>query len=387
LPVFKRILTQKQAAYYDEFCGFVKEHVKAFAAVWDRERGVPREMIDTCARAGYVGGIFPGEYGGGGWDTVTFGLLNEAIGAASPSLCALFTVQTMVGMPLAKWGTDDQKERWLKPMSKGEIIASFAMTEPKVGSDIQAVETVFTPEGENYRLNGIKKWITYSALADIFLVFGKDPEGKSMACIIKSGAPGVTVKPLKEMLGFRGAHVSQIEFNDCEIAQRDLLGKPGLVISYVAPYGLHYGRISTAWNAAGLLRACLETSAAYALERRTFGSPIIDHGTIRELITEMGVNLEAARHLCLDASRAEDAHSPDAIEKTLMAKYFAPRAAARAAADTVQIMGASGCHEDNPAARYYRNAKIMQIIEGTDQVLQKVLGKRLAKRRAAPAAQ
>jgi alkylation response protein AidB-like acyl-CoA dehydrogenase len=374
------LLTEEQKTRYRGFCEFVQEHVEPHADQWDKSQGVPREVIGLCKEAGFVGGIFPKEFGGGGWDAVTFGLLNEAIGAVSSSLCALFTVQTMVGTILAKWGTPDQQNKYLAPMAKGDMIASFAMTEPKVGSDIQAVETTFTPHGDGYLLNGTKKWITYSAMADIFLVFGNDKEGKSMACIVPSKAPGVEVIPLKDMLGFRGAHLSQINLEDVEIPAGDLVGKPGLVMSYVAPYGLHYGRMSTAWSAAGLLRACLETGAAYAAERLQFGRPIMDHGMIRQIITDMGVDLEAARHLCLGASMADDSHSPGAVEKTLIAKYYATRAAVRAAADTVQIMGAAGCHEENPAARYYRNAKIMEIIEGTSQIHQEILGKSFCKK-------
>jgi glutaryl-CoA dehydrogenase (non-decarboxylating) len=381
--MLSKSLTDRQAEHYRCFRDFVTEHVEPVAAVWDRERGISRDIITQCAKAGFVGGIFPQEYGGGGWDAVTFGLLNEAVGSASSSLCSLFTVQTMVGMTLAKWGTDDQRQRWLAPMAKGDIIAAFAMTEPKVGSDIQNIETTFTPpgtEGGCYVLKGTKKWITMSAIADIFLVFGKDTEGRSMACIVKSNSPGVTVKPLKEMMGFRGAHLSQIEFTDCEIPHANMVGKPGVVTTYVAPYGLHFGRISTAWSSVGLIRACLESSAAYASQRQAFGSLIMDHGTIRRLITEMGVNWEAAAQLCLNACKEEDSRSPQAIEKVLVAKYFASRSATRAATDNIQVMGAHGCHEENSAARYYRNAKIMQIIEGTDQVLQKVLGKSFCKK-------
>jgi len=375
-----QLLTEEQQAHYREFCEFVRQNVALHAADWDKRRGVPKEVIKLCSKAGYVGGIIPGEFGGGGWDTVTFGLLNEAIGSASSSLCALFTVHTMVAMPLAKWGTPDQQKRFLEPMVSGDLIASFALTEPKVGSDMQAIETTFTLRGDIYLLNGTKKWITYSGISDIFLVFGKTTEGKPLACIIRSNAPGVKVTRLEDLLGFRAAYVSQVEFNDCEIRQEDVVGKPGLALAYVAPYGLHYGRMSTAWSAVGLLRACLETSAAYASQRRAFDSPIIDHGMIRQIITDMGVNLEAAQLLCLSAAMADDAHSPKAMEKTLMAKYFASRAAVRAAADTVQVMGAAGCHEENPAARYYRNSKIMEIIEGTNQVLQRVLGKSFSRR-------
>jgi len=142
------LLTEEQKNRYRGFCEFVREHVEPHAAGWDKSRGVPREVIGLCAGAGFVGGIFPKEFGGGGWDAVSFGLLNEAVGAVSSSLCALFTVQTMVGTILARWGTPGQQNKYLAPMAKGDMIASFAMTEPGVGSDIQAVETVFTPRGE-----------------------------------------------------------------------------------------------------------------------------------------------------------------------------------------------------------------------------------------------
>jgi len=372
-------LTEEQQDQYQRFCEFVRNHVEPFADSWDKNQEVPRDIIDLCGKNGFVGGIIPGEYGGSGWDAVTFGLLNEAFGAASSSLCALFTVQTMVAMVLAKWGTDEQRDRWLRSMASGGIIASFALTEPKVGSDIQAIECTFTPRGDIYLLTGTKKWITYSAIADIFLVFGKSGD-QSMSCIVKADAPGVKVTPLEDMLGFRGAHLSQIEFDHCEIRRKDLVGKPGFSLTYVAPYGLHYGRMSTAWSSAGLLRACVEASVTYASRRQASGVPLSDHGMIQQMVTDMGVDLEAAWQLCLTASRADDAHLSGAIAGTLAAKYFASRASTRAAANTVQIMGAAGCHEENPAARYYRDAKIMEIIEGTNQVLQKILGKNFCKK-------
>jgi alkylation response protein AidB-like acyl-CoA dehydrogenase len=379
------LLTQEHKNRYRGFCEFVQEQVAPDAAEWDKNRGVPREVIEKCAKAGFVGGIIPAEFGGGGWDAVTFGLLNEAIGAASSSLCALFTVQTMVAMPLVKWGSKEQQKQFLEPMARGDILASFATTEPKVGSDIQSIQTTLTPRGDAYLLNGTKRWITYSGIADIFLVFAKTTdEGKPVACIVRSKAPGVKVTRLEEMLGFRGVYLSQIDFDQCEIRPGDLVGKPGFALSYVAPYGLHYGRLSTAWSSLGLLRACLETGTAFVAQRRAFAHSLIDHGQIRELIADMGVDLEAARLLCLHAALADDAHLPKAMEKTLLAKYHASRAAAKAAANTIQIMGAAGCYEENRAARYYRNAKIMEIIEGTNQVLQNVLGKSFYKQFSKP---
>ncbi len=368
------LLTEAQKSRYDEFCSFVRQHVEPAAAAWDQEQGVPRDIIALCGQAGFTGGFIPKEFGGGGWDAVTFGLLNEAFGAASSSLTGLFTVQNMVAGTLVKWGTKEQQNHWLPKLATGERVASFAMTEPKVGSDLQAIETTFTPNGDGWLLTGTKKWITYSGIADVFLVFGKW-EDQSIACIIPSNSPNITITPLKDMLGFRGVYLSQIEFKGVEIAPENVVGKPGLAIKYVAPFGLHYGRISTAWSSTGLIRACLETAATFVSQRRAAEKALSEHGQIQHLLADMGVEVEAARHFCMMACLAEDARVPEAMERALTAKYFASRAASRAATNTIQIMGAAGCYEENMAARFYRNAKVMEIIEGTNQVLQRVLGK------------
>jgi alkylation response protein AidB-like acyl-CoA dehydrogenase len=372
-------LTQEQRTYYQEFCEFVDQEVIPHAGEWDKNQEIPDEVLTLLGEKGYLGGVLPKENGGGGWDFVTFGLLNEAFGAGCSSLNALFTVQTMVSMTLLRWGTDEQKAKWLEPMAKGDVIGAFAMTEPDYGSDIQAIQTEFTQQGEHYLLNGKKKWITFSAKADLLLVFGK-LKGESIACFMETTTPGLTITPIKDMLGFRASAVSLLEFENCQIPSGNIVGKPGLALPYVAPYGLHFGRLSTAWSSAGLIRACLQESATYASTRRAFKSLICDHGAVRGIITEMGVNMEASRQLCLNASKSEDNHSPKAMEKTLIAKYFASSSAAQAAKDAVQIRGATGCNEEYPAARYYRDAKVMEIIEGTTEVLQKLFGKIFCKK-------
>lgn len=379
------LLTGQHRESHKEFSDFVQEHVLPFAGEWDRAQAVPRDVIGKCAKAGYIGGIIPKEFGGGGWDTLTFGLLNEAIGAASSDLCGLFTVQTMVASTLTKWGTKEQQEKYLPPMATGETLAAYVMTEPKVGSNIQEITTTFTPDGDGentgYLLNGTKKWITFSGIADILLVFGKMAgTDKSMAAVVRADSPGITRTPLKDMLGFRGSYLSQIQFTDCRIEPGDVVGKPGLVLPYVAPFGLHYGRMSTAWHSIGLIRACLETASAYSSERQALSKPISNLGMIRELVTDIGVDLEAARLLGISAAMADDKHLPESMEKTLEAKYFASRAAVRAATNTIQILGAHGCSTEFPAERFYRNAKTLEIIEGTNQVIQNVLGKSFFRR-------
>jgi alkylation response protein AidB-like acyl-CoA dehydrogenase len=327
------------------------------------------------ARAGYLGSNIPVEHGGKGWGFVTFGLLNEAVGRGTSALADLLTIQAMVSMTILKWGTEEQRRRWLPLLASGDIIGAYALTEPGAGSAIQSIETQFVqhPDG-GFLLTGQKKWISYGQAAGLFLVFGK-LEGKPLACLVPAGAEGVEVHPLRDLMGFRAARLAQISFQQVSVPASDVIGKPGFALSYVAPIGLHYGRISTACSALGLLRGCFEETIAYAAVRRVAGRPVGEIGMIRSLIARMGTDLHAAGLLCYSACRAEDDHLPAAFEQTLMAKYFSSRAAVQAAADAVQIRGASGCHASSPVSRYYRDAKVMEIIEGTTQVHEYMLGK------------
>jgi alkylation response protein AidB-like acyl-CoA dehydrogenase len=369
-----RLLTSDQKDKYTEFREFVKLNVEPFAAEWDKKEEIPRNTISLAAKSGYLGSSIPEEYGGKGWDFVTFGLLNEAVGRGTSALADLLTIQAMVSMTLLKWGTAEQRSCWLEPLAKGEIIGSFALTEPNVGSAIQNLETTFMQNGDEIMLNGHKKWISYGQVADLFLIFGK-LEDKSLACLIPKSVPGLAVKPIKNMIGFKAARLAQIYFTDVVVPTKNIIGKPGFALSHIAPIGLHYGRISAACSALGLLRACFEESIAYASSRQISGKMVGNEGMIRSLIARMGTDLHAASLLCYSACKAEDEHLAEVFEKTSMAKYFSSRAAVKAASDAVQIRGASGCHESSSVARYYGDAKIMEIIEGTTQVHEQILGK------------
>jgi alkylation response protein AidB-like acyl-CoA dehydrogenase len=280
----------------------------------------------------------------------------------------------MVSMTLIKWGTKVQKSEWLEPIAKGEVKAAYALTEPNVGSAIQNLETKINKRGDKYILNGYKRWTSYGEKADLFLIFGKD-EDKSVACLLSKDTPGLQISPIKNMLGFRAAHMAQLSFNDIEIPESDIVGKPGFALSHIASIGLHYGRISTSCSALGLLRACFEESVIYSSKRKLGNKVVGDEGMIRSLIARMGTDLHAASLLCYSACKAEDEHSPDVYEKVQMAKYFTSRAVVRAASDAVQIQGANGCNESSNVARYYRDSKIMEIIEGTTQIHERMLGK------------
>jgi alkylation response protein AidB-like acyl-CoA dehydrogenase len=372
----RQLLTESQKGRHEEFKAFVTLNVEPFAEQWDRDQRIPDSVISKLAQRGYLGCSLPPDYGGQGWDAVTFGLLNEAVGRASSALTGVLTVQAMVSMALLKWGTVEQKRKWLPAMGTGEMIGAFALTEPGAGSATQSLVTEFTRnnEGDRLVLNGNKKWISCAQFAAVFLVFGTLDQC-SAACLIPRESRGLRVEPISDLMGFRAAGLAQLHFNNVEVPSANLVGRPGFALSHVAPVGLHYGRISTACSALGLLRGCFEESIAYAAERKIGDKTVGDIGMIRSFIARMGTDLEAGSFLCHSACRAEDDHLPEVFEKTLMAKYFTSRASVRAASDAVQIRGASGCHGSSPVSRYYRDAKIMEIIEGTTQIHEDILGK------------
>ena len=375
------LLTENQKLRYEEFKDFIKTNVEPYASKWDYNQEMPDDFLSLLGSAGYLGSNIPTEFGGKGWDFVTFGLLNEAVGRGISSLTDLLTIQAMVSSTLIKWGTSEQKSKWLEPLARGEIIGAFSLTEPSVGGAIQSLETKINKHGDKYILNGRKRWTSYGEKAGLFLVFGKD-EDKSIACLLSKDTPGLEISPIKNMMGFRAAHMAQLNFHEIEIPESDIVGKPGFALSHVASVGLHYGRISTSCSALGLLRACFEESVIYSSQRKIGNKFVGEEGMIRTLIARMGTDLHAASLLCYSACKAEDEHTPDVYEKVQMAKYFTSKAVVRAASDAVQIQGANGCHESSNVARYYRDSKIMEIIEGTTQIHERMLGKTFVEKAA-----
>ena len=379
-------LTDAQQSRQREFREFVARHIAPAAAEWDRGQKIPASAVKRVAEAGYLGSTLPVKFGGQGWDTVTFGLLNEAFGRASSALTDLLTVQAMVSMTVLKWGGEEQKSRWLPSLASGKTIGAFALTEPGGGSDLESLQTRFTKSRNGgYRLNGQKTWISHAQSAGVFLVIGF--AGKlPLACLLPRDSAGLTIEPIAGLLGFRAAGLARITFSDVAIPAANVLGKPGAALNFIAPVGLQYGRISTACSALGLLRGCFEEATTRAATRKVGTGTVGDFGMIRSILARMGTDLHAAALLCLAACRATDERLPEAFTKALMAKYFSSRAAVRAAADAVQIWGAHGCHEGAPVARFYRDAKILEIIEGTTQIHEELLGRTFINARSKAAA-
>ncbi len=368
-------LTGEQLRRRDEFRAFAASQVAPHAATWDAAQEIPRAVISELGRAGYFGATLPVEHGGQGWDMVTFGLLNEALGRHDSAYTGFITVQAMVSAALLKWGSAAQRREWLPGLARGEKIGAIALTEPAGGSDLQAMTTRFTRSGrgDDLILTGEKKWISCAQLADVFLIFGKLDE-LPVAALVPRESAGLEIEPIKDLLGFRAAGLGRMRFRDVPVPAANIVGKPGFALSHVAPVALHLGRISTACSALGLLRGCFEESATIAAKRSAGRRRIGEFGMIQSLLTRMGADLAAADLLCWSACRAEDERAPERFTQALLAKYFSSRAAVHAASDGIQIHGAAGCHESAPIARFFRASKIMEIIEGTTQVHERILG-------------
>ncbi len=364
-------LTEDQKARYAQFQEYAEAWIRPFAAAWDEAQQIPETILEQLGKLGYLGGLIPSEYGGGGWDAVTFGLLNEALGRMDSAVTSVVTVQSMVAGAILKWGSTEQRNRWLPLMAAGDILAAFALTEPGAGSDLRSIAAAFQRNKTNngLTLEGEKKWITFGQRADVFLVFGMLEE-KPLACLVPRASDGLEVLPIHDMVGFRASGLARLHFRQVHIPPENVIGKAGFGLSHVASIGLHYGRISTACSGLGLLRACLEESTDYALLRKVDGRKLSELGLVQALLAKVGTEYEAAQLLCWSACRAEDAKLPEAYTKASIAKHYTSRAAVEAAGIALQILGASGCHESSPVARYYRGAKIFEIIEGTSQIHQ-----------------
>jgi hypothetical protein len=273
----------------------------------------------------------------------------------------------MVALSILKWGTDEQKKQWLPRLASGEAIGAFGLTEPNIGSDAKSIESTAELVGDMYQLNGSKKWITFGQIADLLLIFAIC-EGKPSAFLVERNMPGVTIKPISGMLGLRASMGAEIHMKDVLIPKENLVGKVGFGLSHVALSSLDYGRYTVACGCVGVGQAAIEQCLSYVRKRKQFGDPLRKYQLIQRMITEMVVRVKAARLLCQKAGWLRDMNDPDTIMETWVAKYFSSVMINKVTGDAVQIHGANGCSRDYPVERYFRDAKIMEIIEGTTQM-------------------
>ncbi|HEU5380031.1 MAG TPA: acyl-CoA dehydrogenase family protein [Ktedonobacteraceae bacterium] len=362
-------LSVKQREDQAAFRAFARQEIVPYADLYDREEQTPPELIQKMAQQGFLGAIISEAWEGQNWDMVTLGLLHEEIGYACSSVRSLLTVHSMVSYALQKWGNASLKKRWLPGLASGEYLAAFALSEPGVGSDASSVETTAVLQGDQYVLQGRKKWITYGQIADVFLVFAH-VDKKVSAFLVARNTPGLSVHAIHGMLGTKASMLAELRFHDCAIARENLIGGIGFGLASIATSALDIGRYSVACGCVGLAQACLDACLEFTGTRKQFGVLLREHQLIQQMLTNMIVDVKAARLLCYHAGYLKDSGNPATLMETFNAKYFASTIAMRAANDAVQIHGALGCSSEYPVQRYLRDAKIMEVIEGSTQIQQ-----------------
>ncbi|GAA3226533.1 acyl-CoA dehydrogenase family protein [Streptomyces sp. XM83C] len=346
---------------------FVDTYIVPEADRWDRDGAIPQDLLDRIAEAGLWAPFLPAEAGGADVDMVRLGELHEEVGRGCSSVRSLLTVHTMASWAVQRWGTAEQRERWLPDLAAGRVLGAFCLSEPGAGSDAVGITTTATAHGGNWLLNGVKTWITNGARADLFLVFART--GTSIAAfLVPRTAPGVRVEAIDDMLGTRASMPARITFDDVLLGPDALLGPSGFTSGMVLTGVLDLGRYSVAAGSVGIVQACLEACAGHARRRTTGGQPLAERQLIRSKLSDMVTDVRAARLLVAEAGRLKDAGDSATLMATWVAKYFASTAAARHASEAVQVHGALGCAPGSPVARFYRDAKVMEIIEGSNEI-------------------
>src|SRR3989441_46534 len=341
----------------------------------DREHRFDTNIFPRMASLGLLGISVPEEYGGAGMDYISLGIASEELEYVDTSLRVIMSVHAGLNcLSLLAWGNEDQKRRYLVPQAQGKKIATYGLTEPGAGSDVRGIETVAVRKGDRYLLTGEKMWISLADVADNFLVFAwSDPEKKKQrdtsgigAFIVERGFKGFSSGTLKEKWGILAGNTGFFKMEDVEVPAENLVGKPGEGVK-IAMFALDQGRYTEADGATGLIRACRDASAKYALDRKTFGVEIAQHQLVKEMIAQMESDYQAARLLWLRAGWLKNNGGRNTRE-TGLAKWFATVASERAAGDAVQIHGANGYSDEYPVGRFYRNSKGAVIYEGTREI-------------------
>ncbi|MBS28462.1 MAG: acyl-CoA dehydrogenase [Alphaproteobacteria bacterium] len=374
-------LTDEQVMIRDMAGAFAAEQLAPNAPDWDRESRFPEEAVRGMADLGLLGMVVPEEWGGSGADTLTHALALEEIAAGDGSCSTIMAVHNSVAcLPVLNFGSDDQKERFLRPLATGETLGAFALTEPVAGSDAGAIQTRAEKAGNKYVLNGTKQFITSGKNADVVIVFAKtDPEagGKGMsAFIVPTDTPGYRVTSVEQKLGQRASDTCQLVFDDMELTPDLLLGEEGEGYR-IALSNLEGGRIGIAAQAIGMARSAYEHAVAYAKERETFGKAIIEHQAVIFRLADMRTKIEAARQVTHNAARLRDAGAP-CLSEAAMAKLYASEMAEEVCSDAIQIFGGYGYLQGFPVERIYRDVRVTKIYEGTSDIQRLIIGRDIA---------
>ena len=375
------LLNEEQSLIRDTARDFAREQLAPHAAAWDREARFPKEAIDAMGELGFMGMLVPPDWDGAGTDHVSYALALMEVAAGDGSCSTIMSVHNSVGcMPILKFGSAEQKARFLKPMARGAMLGAFCLTEPQAGSDAAAIKTRAERDGNHYVMNGVKQFITSGQNADVAIVFAvTDPEkGKHgiSAFVVPTDTPGYRVASVEKKLGQKASDTCQIVFDDCRLTPDLLLGEEGEGYR-IALSNLEGGRIGIAAQSVGMARAAYEAALAYAREREAFGSAIIDHQAVAFRLADMATRIHAAELMVLHAAALRDAGRP-CLKEAAMAKLQASEMAEEVCSDALQIHGGYGYLADYPVERIYRDVRVCQIYEGTSDIQRLIIARQIA---------
>jgi alkylation response protein AidB-like acyl-CoA dehydrogenase len=370
-----------RGALLDSVRRFAREVVAPQVAGYDAAEQLPKDILAKMAELELFGGTVPVEWSGNGLDHVTFALLIEEISKVDHSLGVLMSMPSaLVGSGILRYGSDEQRRRYLAPLARGEIFGGAGVTEPRSGSDVAGTVTRFRRAADGYVLNGQKAWITNLDIATFFVVFameeGRPRRGPLSAFIVPAASPGLTRNPFKNKLGFRPLCSGELIFDDLELPADALIGTHGDGFA-IAMTAVGAGRLAVAARAVGIATACLEDGIAWAQNRETFDRPIASFQQVGAKLADIAMEVEAARQLVLHCARAIDDGAENAPVLASMAKCFASDVAQRAATEAVQIFGSNGISDETRVGRLYRDAKVFQIVEGTNEIQRNIIARSL----------
>ena len=375
-------LTSEQELIQKTAREFAKEHLAPGVIERDDKAEFPAEQIKMMGELGFMGMMVPEEWGGAGFDTMTFVIAMEEIAAVELATSTIMSVNnSLVCQLFTDYGTHDQKEKYLKPLANGDMLGAYSLSEPQSGSDASNMRTFAKKDGDHYVINGTKNWVTNGITSDIVVLFCLTEKAVGYkgitAFVIEKGTPGLSTGKKEDKLGIRASDTCELYFENCRIPAENRIGEEGQGFK-IAMKALGGGRIGIAAQALGLARAALEAAVSYAKERKQFGKAIGEFGAIQNKLADMATEIDAARMLIWRAAKLKD-EGKNYTRESSMAKLFASSTAMKAATECVQIHGGYGYMQEYGVERLMRDAKITQIYEGTSEIQQLVIGKDLLK--------
>ncbi|MFC9253523.1 acyl-CoA dehydrogenase family protein [Amycolatopsis thailandensis] len=341
------------------------------AGDWDVEGKLPADVLLRMGAEGVLCPQVPQEYGGLGMDSLNCGELTAEVGSRCSSLRSVMTSQGIAAWCVARLGDDAQRAEWLPRLTSGAL-ACVAFSEPDAGSDLSAMTTRIRPDGDDVVIEGEKVWTTAAAYADLILVFGRYADGAA-AVVVPSHTPGVRIERRPDPLGCRAAGHADIRLDSVRLPRGSVLGGAGQPLGMLVTSALTYGRLSVAWGCVGILRACLAAACRHATTRRQFGKPLAGHQLVARHLADLMVDEQVTTLICRQASGHWDERTPDLVTSAVLAKHVAARRAADGAARATQVLASAGARDGSVVARAYRDAKLMEIIEGSNEICELIL--------------